>query len=78
MTIKQVMNYGCEGMTAIEVSHELERRLDVVCKINKIGDKIALCGDLDKRRKKCLLKQLQEIKASEKVWLYHVAWFMYC
>ena len=90
MTIKQVMGFGCKGFTKAQKETELERRLKVVERINKIGEKMerlnasinALpAGSQEKKvfnqRKRELTNTLRKIKGDENVWLKEAAWFMY-
>lgn len=76
MSIAEVMTYGCNGFTETEIAAEQKRRLRVAARINRIGAKIA-CAETDKRTKTRLRRQLRQIKAAEKVWLSHAAWFLY-
>lgn len=74
MTIKQVMALGTEGLTAVQMQEELERRMAIVHRINKLGAQMA---NADTTRKSELKKRLNHIKADENVWLRKAAWFLY-
>lgn len=90
MTIKEAMQFGCDGMTEQEIVEETVRRLKVIEKINAMGELITrldvqivlLPADYNavkifKRRKRNTIKKLNRIKADESIWLRQAAWFMY-
>lgn len=76
MTIKEIMNIGCDGMNEAQKSAEKERRLKVCEKINKLGGKIESAAG-DKKLVRKLNRELAKIKGSESIWLKKAAWFMY-
>lgn len=75
MTIKQVMEIGCEGMTEEQKEQEQERRLKVASKVTDLGYRMKACQDKKQARK--LAKVLNKIKGAESAWLREAAWFMY-
>ena len=75
MSIKEIMKIGYNGHTEAEQVAEMERRLMVAERINKLYEKISNCED--EKKKKRLKKQFATIKAEESYWLKKVAWFIY-
>ena len=76
MTIKEIMNIGCDGMNEAQKGVEQERRLKVCEKINKLGGKIESAAG-DKKLVRKLNRELAKIKGAESIWLKKAAWFMY-
>jgi hypothetical protein len=74
MTIKEIMQIGCDGMDEKQMAAEQERRLQVAEKVRKMGDRMAVADEKQKRK---LSRAMNRIKADESVWLREAAWFMY-
>ena len=74
MTIKEIMQIGCDGMDEKQRAAEQERRLQVAEKVRKMGDRMAVADEKQKRK---LSRAMNRIKADESVWLREAAWFMY-
>ena len=75
MSINDVMKIGTKGMTQEQITAERDRRIEVVEKINQIGDKIAKC-EIEKKVKK-YKREIERIKADESSWMKEAAWFLY-
>lgn len=75
MSIREIMEIGCDGMTPAQVQEEQVRRLKVVERINKLGSKADGCTD--SRKQKSIRRELNRIKGSERIWLRTAAWFLY-
>lgn len=74
MTIKEIMQIGCEGMDEKQRAAEQCRRLAVAEKVTKIGYRMA---GADEKQKRKLTRAINRIKADESEWLRQAAWFMY-
>lgn len=90
MSIKEIMNIGCEGYTRKQKEAEQERRIEVAQKVTKLGGKISevlaevkgLNKDSAEAKKlngkiRHLRREMDKIKADESVWMREAAWFMY-
>lgn len=90
MTINDIMNIGCEGLTRKQKDAEKERRIKVAEKVNLLDGKISACRVAVKAVKKDsaeakklngrirhLRREMDKIKADESIWMREAAWFMY-
>ena len=90
MSINEVMAIGTNGMNTAQRQEEKERRIKVVERLNKLGDKINQidiqlsilpneykCCQIWKRKKTGYVRQIRKIKADESGWLKQVAYFLY-
>lgn len=90
MSIKEIMNIGCEGFTRKQKEAEKERRIEVAQKVTTLGNKIAGFvaetkgldkGSLEAKKLngkiRHLRREMDKIKADESVWMREAAWFMY-
>ena len=75
MTVNQMMNIDCKGLTASQIDAEKDRRLKVVERLNKLG--AILPTVTDKPKKNRIIREMNRIKASESGWMREVAWFLY-
>ena len=74
MTIKEIMRIGCDGMDEKQMAAERIRRLQAAEKVTRLGDRMAVADEKQKRK---LSRALNRIKADESEWLREAAWFMY-
>ena len=74
MTIKEIMQIGCDGMDEKQMAAERIRRLQVAEKVTKLGYRMAVA---DEKQRKKLARAMNRIKADESEWLREAAWFMY-
>lgn len=90
MTIKEIMNYGTNGMSKAQMTEEQERRVKVAERINLLGNRVNVgkaslraCEKGSAAAKKLNTqirgweREMNRIKGDERCWLKEAAWFMY-
>lgn len=75
MTVKQMMTIGCKGFSQDQMDEEMDRRLKVVERLNKLGSILPTITDKPKRNR--IVREMKQIKSAESVWMKEVAWFLY-
>ena len=54
---------------------EMERRMEVIIRMNKLWDKRNACGNQAEQKR--IDKRIDSIRRAETGWLKEVAWFLY-